>query len=79
MLAPSLTLKRVKRVRTNKTKSITESFRSNNLENEPIFIQANNKFFTVAFLEIGANSRNRTMSVPAISKYTSRKDEKLDL
>ena len=56
-----------------KTKSRTESLRSDNLENEPLFIQAKNKFFTVAFLEIDENSKNRTMSVPAISKSTPRK------
>ena len=62
-----------KGVRTNNTVSRTKSFNSNNLEDEPIFIQAKNKFFTVAFLEIGADSKNRTMSVPANSKSTSRK------
>jgi len=68
----------LKRVRTNNTVSISKTLNSNNLEDEPIFIQAKNKFFTVAFLEIvrpwgSADSKNRTMSVPAISKSTSRK------
>ena len=60
-----------KRVRANNTISRMKPFSSNNLEDEPIFFQAKNKFFTVAFLEIDADSKNIIMTVPAISKSTS--------
>lgn len=72
------TLSRRKWVGSNRTfKGVRDikPFSSNNLEDEPIFVQAKNKFFTVAFLEIDADSRNRTMNVPSISNSRSRKSK----
>ncbi len=56
-----------------RTTRMPSRLKSNTLENEPVFIKTKDKFFTVAFLEVGADSKMKTMSVPAISKSVSRK------